>query len=332
MKTKNMSNKDIFVGTNLYNCYKDVVNCFSQGLTPHQISSKFNISYDDVVTCLSKYGKFTTSIFTRLSEDQVNYMLKLSDAGKKTHQIATELKLDRHVAGRLLKRYGRTSQHSNKKFDKVRRMPFSKHHKDIIVGTLLGDGCIHKQRKKSNDMYKYYLSHSKKQEEYFLWKFENLKPFFTKYYEIDTTLKSTGKTYQQLKSTSIAHSEFKMYFDMFYDENGIKFVPKNIDLFLTPFVMALWFMDDGSLTNRDKGRPGSAVRICSLNFSYQDHLILKHAIKACFDINVKIAAYNRNGKKFYYISFNKRNSWLLKDIIGEYILPSMQYKLNLTPR
>lgn len=322
--------KNIFNKTSVKGCYKDVVDFFSCGLTPHQIADKFNITYSDVIFCLKNYGKFRTSIYVSLSEQQVNDILNLCDDGKKVYEIADQFKIDRHCVGRVLKRYGRKSKHSNKKFDHLRKIPFSKLHKEIIVGSLLGDGCVHKQRKKSNNLYKYYLSHSKKQEEYFLWKFNGLSPFFTKYYEIDAKLKTSDKIYQQLKSTSIGHPEFKRYYDMFYDKDGTKHVPKNIDLYLNPLVMSIWFMDDGSLNSKGRGLKGSNLRICSLNFTYEDHIVLKDAIKACFDINTKIGAYNRNGRPYYYISFNKRNSILLKNLIEPYVLPSMLYKLNLT--
>jgi len=312
----------------LEHIYKNVVYYFDKGLTPHQIADKFNICYDDVIFCLSNFGKFQTSVFTRLTEIQVENILKLCDNGTKTKEIAKIFNIDRHCVGRILRRYGRTSRHSNKKFAHLRKIPFTTTHKNFIIGTLLGDGCIHQQRKNTNNLYKYYLSHSKKQEEYFFWKFKQLQPYMSKYYEVETRL-SSGKTYKQLKATSMGHPEFKKYYDMFYDDDGIKHVPKNIDIYLNDFVMAVWVMDDGSLTNRGKGTKGNSIRICSLNFSYDDHIRLKYAIKGCFDINTKIGAYNRNGKAYYYISFNKRNSHLLKNLIEPYVLPSMKYKLQL---
>lgn len=150
----------------------------------------------------------------------------------------------------------------------------------------------------------------------------------SKYYEVETKLKTVNKTYKGLKATSIGHPEFKKYYDMFYDENGTKYVPKDIEKYLNDFVMALWFMDDGSINSR-KNEKGRGLRICSLNFSYEDHIILQNAIKKSFNINTKIGAYKRNNKLYYYISFNKRNSHRLKDIIGKYVLPSMKYKLDL---
>jgi len=305
---------------------KIVVDAFTKGLTPHQVAEKFNITYDEVIFCISNYGKFKTSIFTKFSEHQINEIIKLCDNGEKVYKIAEIFGVDRHTISKILKRYGRKSNYSSKKFDKVRKIPFSENHKNIIIGTLLGDGCIYKQRKNTNNMYKYYLSHSKKQKEYFLWKFNNLKPFITKYYETETNI--LGKTHNQLKATSIAHSEFKFYADMFYD-NNVKIIPKNIALFLNPITMAIWFMDDGSLNRKSCEEKGYGLRICSLNFTYKDHIILKDALKICFNINVKIGAYNRNDKKYYYINFNKRNSWLLKNIIDDYVIDSMKYKLNL---
>lgn len=307
-----------------------IISMFSAGFNPHEIANNLDISYEDVVNCLSN-SKFRFSIFTSVSKDQLEYILKACDNGKMVAEIAKEFNLDRHVVSKILQLYNKKSKHSNRRYDNLRKIPFTKRQKNIIIGSLLGDGCVHKQDKSSNRMYKYYLSHSEKQSDYFFWKFNELKPFFTKYYKTTAKLKTTNKSYKQLKATSIAHPEFKIYHNLFYTD-GIKKVPKNIDVYLNPMIMAIWIMDDGSLNKKSNQTLGNNIRICSLNFNYEDHLILKNAIKANFDINTKIGTYTRNSKDFYYISFNKRNSWLLRDIVYDHIIESMKYKFNLSSR
>src|SRR5690606_12114569 len=141
---------------------------------------------DEVIFCIKNYGKFRSSIFVKLSESNINDILKMCDTGSRSNDISDKFGIDRHCIGGVLKRYGRKSIYSSKKFDHVRKIPVNKHQKEMSIGTLLGDECVHKQRKKSNNMYKYYLRQTKNQKEYFMWKFNNLKPFFTKYYEIET--------------------------------------------------------------------------------------------------------------------------------------------------
>ena len=95
---------------------------------------------------------------------------------------------------------------------------------------------------------------------------------------------------------------------------------------ITPFILAIWFMDCGCIKKK------ANMRISTMKFSYAENKLLQAALKINFGIRSKICEYPSKNKKCYYLSFNKKNSIILSDLIDEYIIPSMKYKLiNRSP-
>ncbi|MBI5765884.1 hypothetical protein HZA71_01505, partial [Candidatus Falkowbacteria bacterium] len=109
------------------------------------------------------------------------------------------------------------------------------------------------------------------------------------------------------------------YGQQFYTQ-GRKIVPKLIYRWLTPLTFAIWFMDDGSIKSKEcQGK--------LLNTQSFDALSLKRlqqAIKNRYNIETRIRK-QKEGKQLY-IPANEVGK--LRDTIGQYILPSMKYKLG----
>ena len=201
--------------------------------------------------------------------------------------------------------------------------------KQIIIGSLLGDGYIFRSSQKIIGSSTYLiLEQGIDQINYLLWKglkLQRLGAKFYQYYKYSKVRKRVVTRNQVRTESLFLIGDMISYI---YSDSG-KYINTDVIKYLDAPGVAIWFMDDGSLGSKRKDQPGYSLRICSLNFNYEDHVVLKNAIKGCFDINTKIGAYNRNGIPYYYISFNKRNSLLLKEIINEYVIPSMKYKLNI---
>lgn len=133
--------------------------------------------------------------------------------------------------------------------------------KDLLVGTLLGDGNLQTETK--GRTWRYRALQKLEHKEYLLHKYDIMKPFCTSppiYSETFDT--RTQKTYKRLYFNTIVSNELKTpnnkhYGNLFYkfDTNYlvsltnkmIKDVPDTIELFLTPRAIAYWYMDDGSL-------------------------------------------------------------------------------------
>lgn len=103
------------------------------------------------------------------------------------------------------------------------------------------------------------------------------------------------------------------------DNKYIKIVPLNIEEFLTPLALAIWFMDDGS--NLGKG-----ARIATNCFTLEEVKFLCNVLKNKFNI---LATPNKSGKdKGYIIYISVKSMPVFTNIVKPYLLPSLYYKLG----
>src|SRR4051812_6934784 len=104
--------------------------------------------------------------------------------------------------------------------------------RSLIIGTLLGDGAM---RCKANALIE--INHSAQQRSYVDWKYQQLRSF------VGTPPKQRSGNGGRIayRFTTLSRPEFTPFYRAFYRDDR-KVVPS---LTLTPFAMAVWFMDDG---------------------------------------------------------------------------------------
>jgi hypothetical protein len=109
---------------------------------------------------------------------------------------------------------------------------------------------------------------------------------------------------------------------MFYkliDNKYIKIVPLNIEEYLTPLALAIWFMDDGS-------RLGRGARIATNCFTLEEVNFLCNVLYRKYNI---IATPHKCGKDKGHIIYIHVNSMkLFIKIVKPFLLPSLYYKLG----
>jgi hypothetical protein len=176
------------------------------------------------------------------------------------------------------------------------------------MGTLLGDGYL-RQAKGRRDAF-LEVNHSITQKEYVEWKYEILK-----------NVTRSGPKPRNGNGTRIAyrfftkqHPEFTEIMDLFYKDKK-KCIP---DLILDPMMLAVWFMDDGSRCR------GSDVYLNTQQFTEYDQNKLLRSLKS-----IGLEASLNKDKEYYRIRFMKSSIPRLHELIGEYIIPSMKYKIGL---
>ena len=228
-----------------------------------------------------------------------------------TYEIAEIYDVDRRTINRWFEKFNITVKNNKRKFELIKATPFEKRQRELIVGTLLGDGCIAKHGKD----YRLVCGQCEKQKDFLFWKKSELGNFVNKVNKrIDKRGNSTMFTFN-----TVTHNGLKKFYELFY-ENNKKVVRPEMANYLTPFGIAVWIMDDGSLNKNVN------MRLATDGFSYDDNFVLQGIFKT-YDINVKICEYMRRNKTYYYLSFNKRNSILLTQLISPYVIDSMKYKL-----
>lgn len=176
----------------------------------------------------------------------------------------------------------------------------------ILIGTLLGDGSLTKRHTNTRIDF----AHTTKQKEWFLWKFEKLKPFVWDYKERIYTKERYNSPINEIRAKSRVHPLLNPYYVAFYS-NGKKVIPRELVQQMNPLGLAVWFMDDGSKT-----------QLCTNSFTSEDLKWLQNFLYKKFRVNLTVM---KSGALYIPVSERK----VLSLIIEPYIIPSMQYKLSL---
>jgi recombination protein RecA len=176
--------------------------------------------------------------------------------------------------------------------------------KEVIIGSLLGDGCI---RQIGGSKGRYRETHCKAQTAYLQWK----GSFFNK--KTTGRHKKGGEYLETFVSSELLHIK-----DNFYTGNKKNRI-KNIKL--SPLSLAIWFQDDGSLSSA--GNNNIVLSTHSYDLSSQEYL--KKKLATDFGIGAKICLVK--SKNQYYLHLNKEATYKFFTICGKFIHPSMRYKV-----
>ena len=198
----------------------------------------------------------------------------------------------------------------------MKQIKISKIQKEIIMGTILGDG--HLETRTKGKTYRLKIEHAYSQKEYVDWLYEQLKTLAVSEPRIKITTIG-NKNYQKYWFNSVATDSLRFYAQQFYQENK-KVVPKLIHRWLTPLAIAVWFMDDGSI----KSKHHRAKILNTQSFEKEE---IKRLIKV-FDEKYGIKAKLRKQKEGYQIYLLAETIDKFEDLIRPYIIPSMMYKLG----
>lgn len=186
-------------------------------------------------------------------------------------------------------------------------LELSKSQKEILVGLLLGDGCL--ERPKNSTGARLKISQCLKQKEFVWWLYENFSSFIA----------TLPKIYRnELRFNTLTHRCFKQFYDMFYPK-GIKIVPNNVQDFLTPTAFTVWFMGDGSVkSNECRGRI-----LNTQSFKRSDIERLTFVLKEKFNLISSIRM-QKDGLQIY---ISAKSAQILNDLLKKEILPYFHYKL-----
>jgi hypothetical protein len=112
----------------------------------------------------------------------------------------------------------------------------------VLIGSLLGDGCLCLDYPRGNPNYR--ETHTEAQKEYLFWKSEILKPFRPSVY---SAVRRGDNRMWYISTNRI--DLFMPYYRLFYPL-GDKVAPDEALARLETLGLAVWFMDDGSLRRR----------------------------------------------------------------------------------
>jgi len=231
-------------------------------------------------------------------------------------EIAEKYGISRQTVIVYLRQYGLSPL---KPYERNEAQELTAKQEEFLIGTMLGDGCLQIAKNGTNSWLT--IKHSYKQMPYVEWKYEIMESF------AGCSIKSSeeyahGKLYRKAYFRTICHPVFTDLQRMFYDK-GVKVVTNEIASMLTPFSMAVWFMDDGT-------RSRNHLEFATHSYTTPELERLQKVFRDRFNIHTSLwfAGYRKgSNQKMYKIGILKKSVDQLISMMSSYIIPSMMYKI-----
>ncbi|MBI5732607.1 hypothetical protein HY967_01450 [Candidatus Jorgensenbacteria bacterium] len=196
---------------------------------------------------------------------------------------------------------------------------FSQHQLDVIIGSLLGDARLECRSigKRNPITARLRVHHGEKQKEYVFWKYKILKNFVGE----EPREISWNNPKRKLQETSwYFHTksieEFGALYRYFY-KDSVKILPDDIFSFLTPRMITVWFMDDGSNTRE-------SFTLNTHGFSTKEQKRIVEFFRVQYAINPTLV---KDRTKFK-LAIGRREYQKFLRLIEPFIIPSMIYKIR----
>ena len=193
-------------------------------------------------------------------------------------------------------------------YNSLSKIMLTDEQEQILLGSILGDGCV-LDRTSRNPIYT--ETHSIHQLDYLNWKQTRLYPFVNK-----VTIGHKGVDAQ---IRSVALHQLKYYRKVFYPDDK-KIVPVETLEWLDALAIAVWYMDDGSIT-----KESGIIRIATCSFDMRTVGMLQ----GWFAAKYGILCYVRTDKgKYPTLVIQKESNDKFLKLVEPYIISSMRYKLG----
>lgn len=187
--------------------------------------------------------------------------------------------------------------------------------REILVGSMLGDGCLALMPNGKSARFMIEQSYSHK--EYVDWLYKIFRPWVNKIPR-HVSRRVWGRQYEKYLFQTLSHPELLRFRQIFY-RGRRKIVPQEISEILTPRAFAVWFMDDGS----NKSKECNGRLLCTHGFTEKEVNFLVGTLKQKFGLLCCLRR-QRDGVEIY---INAQSANKLYSLLDQYICDSMRYKL-----
>lgn len=254
-----------------------------------------------------------------------------NNLGKSLSDIAVEFNVSTMTALAWMRKYKiQTRPSTQSVYNELRKTMFSKHQIDLITGSVLGDGNLRIPKRGKTAMFS--EKHSEKQKSYLEWKRDLLKPFVQSklYKECAKNHVISGVECvvdNSYSFRSISHPILTEIYNVFYGSSGNKVIPNDLGRYLNDFVLAVWFMDDGSLVWKNRYY---RFDLHTESFSYKDQVIICRALSKYFVGRMLIIPRNyENGIRYYISLRDKFSVYTILSRLSAYAPDVMKYKFDV---
>lgn len=193
-------------------------------------------------------------------------------------------------------------------------MKIKKQHRNLLIGLSIGDGYINKNG--FIDIW-----HSPKQKEYVLYKYSLVK----EYCNIQPYPRKFSSGFESFGFRTKVNDFIKLIHRILY-KNGKKTLSKKLLNRLSPKELAIWWMDDGSMSkkiNKSNGNIKALVFTLSTCTTIEQNQIIIDFFKEKYDISFGI----RKMKNSYSLICGTKEGKKLSKLLEPFIIDSMKYKI-----
>jgi RNA ligase len=194
----------------------------------------------------------------------------------------------------------------------VKRKSFSKIQQAVLLGTLLGDASMFK----SGGTLLCTWGHSAKNDAYVSTKDRIFSKFELNKRDITSGFGSTMRQRRLCCAEPLKQVQQKTF-------SGKKIVSREWLDNLDAIALAIWYMDDGSMSEGRKGKQRPRADLHTEGFSLQENEIIKKWFDDTYGFSVKI----QKTSNYHHIRLNANDAEIFWKMIKDYISPEMQYKL-----
>lgn len=197
--------------------------------------------------------------------------------------------------------------------------PFTQRQKEIVYGTLLGDGYLRPTNGNAeNHSYALSLCHGEKQLEYLRWKFLELENFVTTK-TFSKSIRSFHGNAPTYSFSTVSHPFLNEAHRICYWADGKKDISTQWLEQITPLALAVWYMDDGSLNRRYH-----TIVLCTNSFSREGQVLAIDFLKSRYGIDACLEP-RRNDQTVIRINASQSREFM--NIISPHVPECMNYKL-----
>ena len=191
---------------------------------------------------------------------------------------------------------------------------------DVIIGSLLGDASLECRSKGARVLpitARLRIQQGEKQKDYVFWKHRVLKSLVSQGpRKIMVWRDKERERYHHSWYFHTRSSEkFGLLYQYFYRDR-VKILPDNIFELITPQVLAVWFMDDGSNTKE-------SLTLNTHCFSRIDQLRIIRFLREHYNVSTRLV---KDRSKFK-IRIGKSEYQEFISLVKAFIIPSMEYKI-----
>ena len=202
--------------------------------------------------------------------------------------------------------------------------------KDLIFGTLLGDGNL--QTENQGKTWRYRALHKQEHKEYLDHKYSVLQPLCSSppiFGEVFDP--RTNKVYARNYFNTTQQASLNFFGNMFYTYDSKlgkwrKDVPLKVEKFLPRPALAYFYMDDGAIKWLNHS---NAMRICTESFSEAGVVRLQKAFKALYNVETTLTKkLLKAGSVGRRITIPEKSSAAFREVIKPYLVDCMKYKVS----